>query len=56
MVFFNHEDIDEVYFEGFRDGAEDLFCKKYNEEISNIKYPRLTKPHLICGRENCCIN
>lgn len=45
MYFFNESDIDTVYFEGYVDEAEELFQKKYREEIENIKYPKLTLIH-----------
>lgn len=36
-ISLNHENIEKVYFEGYKDEQE-----KYEEEIQNIKYPRLS--------------
>lgn len=38
--FFNEEDIEKVYFEGYRDETEELYCKEYNEKIKEITYPK----------------
>ena len=43
--FFNEEDIEEIYFEGYIDESEAKFQKKYREEISDIKYQKLTLVH-----------
>ncbi|WP_206911697.1 hypothetical protein IGL98_002399 [Enterococcus sp. DIV0840] len=40
--FFNHEDIEEVLFEGFKSEQEEAFQKKIEEALPDIKYPRLT--------------
>ena len=45
MYFFNETDIDEVYFEGYVDEAEEAFQKQYQEEIKDIKYTKLTLMH-----------
>ncbi len=41
MLFFNEEDIEQVYFEGYRDENEEKFCEFYEEMIQNVKYPKL---------------
>lgn len=41
MYFFNEEDIEQVIFEGYRDEAEEAYCKMYFENINNVRYPRL---------------
>ena len=38
--FFNEEDIDEIYFEGYRDESEKKFCKDYQEKIKQTSYPQ----------------
>lgn len=40
--FFNYEDIDEVFHEGYVDELEETYCKKYEKEIKNIMYPKLS--------------
>lgn len=35
VYFFNHEDIDEIYFEGYEDSSELDFQKKMQEEMKN---------------------
>ena len=40
-IFFNEEDIAEVFFEGYRDELEEKFCEKYQEMVDKIPYPRL---------------
>ena len=41
FVFFNHEDIAEVIFEGYRSEDEIAFADRYEEEISKVTYPKL---------------
>ncbi|MYL55905.1 DUF4176 domain-containing protein [Virgibacillus halodenitrificans] len=41
VLFFNHEDIAEVYFEGYVDEQEKVFQKQYEEKIKNVPYPKL---------------
>lgn len=41
MYFFNEEDIEKIYFEGYRDESEEEFCNLYKANIKNIKYPKL---------------
>lgn len=41
MYFFNEEDIEEIYFEGYRDESEEEFCNLYRKNIKNVKYPKL---------------
>ena len=38
----NEEDIAEIYFEGYCDEMELEYRAKYQKEIGNIKYPKLT--------------
>ena len=40
--FFNHEDIEEIIFEGYRDELEKAFAAKYDEEIAKVEYPKLS--------------
>ena len=39
-LFFQHENIDEVVFEGYHDDEEDRFLKVYHEWEENLKIPR----------------
>ncbi|MCR5492828.1 MAG: DUF4176 domain-containing protein [Streptococcus sp.] len=39
-LFFQHENIDEVIFEGYHDDEEDRFLKVYHEWEENLKIPR----------------
>lgn len=39
--FFNEEDIEEIFFEGYRDEDEEKFCELYENAISQIQYPKL---------------
>lgn len=41
VFFFNEEDIEEVYFEGYRDETEEEFCRIYEENIEKVNYPKL---------------
>lgn len=41
LYFFNDKDIAEVYFEGYCDEMEIKYREKYQEEIKDIKYPKL---------------
>ena len=38
--FFNHEDIEEVYHEGYVDEDEELFKKQYEDKIKEVPYPK----------------
>lgn len=40
--FFNNEDINEICFEGYCDELEKIYRKKYENEIKDIKYPKLS--------------
>ena len=40
MFYFNHDDIEEVIFEGFTDEEEEKFQEIMNENIENIPYPK----------------
>lgn len=42
VYFFNNEDIEEVYFEGYVDDDELEFQKNYKEKIKAVPYPRFT--------------
>ena len=42
LYFFNHKDIAEIIFEGYRDEDEEEFLEIYNEEISKSDYPKLS--------------
>ena len=39
-LFFQHENIDDVVFEGYHDDEEDRFLKVYHEWEENLKIPR----------------
>lgn len=39
VYFFNHENIAEIYFEGYQDEEEALFQERYRSKIKNISYP-----------------
>ena len=39
-IFFQHENIDEVVFEGYHDEEEDRFLKIYHEWEQNLTVPR----------------
>ena len=41
IYFFNHEDIEEVLFEGYRDEDEDEFLEVYAEEVAKGNYQKL---------------
>lgn len=41
FAFFNHEDIQEIYFEGYRDEVEEKFAERYEENIKHASYPKL---------------
>lgn len=38
--FFNEEDIDEVYHEGYVDKEEKEFQKEYQDKIKSVPYPK----------------
>lgn len=40
VLFFNEEDIAEVYFEGYKDESEEEFCCEYAEKIKEVTYPK----------------
>ncbi|MBP1971786.1 hypothetical protein J2Z83_003941 [Virgibacillus natechei] len=40
--FFNNENIEEVYFEGYRDEQEELFQEQYEEKMKDVSYPKFT--------------
>lgn len=42
FAFFNHEDIQEIYFEGYRDEVEEKFAERYEENIKKTSYSKLT--------------
>jgi hypothetical protein len=42
VYFFNHENIEKVYFEGYKDEQEEEFQKQYEKKIKNVTYPRFT--------------
>jgi len=42
VYFFNRENIEEIYFEGYKDEQEELFKEKYEEKIKNINYPKFS--------------
>lgn len=44
VLFFNRENIAEVVFVGFIDAAEQAFVSKYDELVSEAKYPKLSVP------------
>src|SRR5699024_3962158 len=39
--FFNHEDIAEVYHEGYVDEDEELFQNQYEEKIKEVPYQKI---------------
>ena len=39
--FFNHEDIEEIYFTGYVDEMEKEFLEQYELQKDKIKYPKL---------------
>lgn len=40
-LFFNHENIKEIIFEGYSDADEEEYCRLYDEQIQQCNYPRL---------------
>ncbi|SFG75761.1 DUF4176 domain-containing protein [Sporolactobacillus nakayamae] len=40
VYFFNHENIEEIYFEGYIDEEEELFQKQYQLKMKDIPYER----------------
>ena len=40
VYFFNNENIETVYFEGYKDEQEELFQQEYEEKIKDVKYPK----------------
>lgn len=42
VYFFNHGNIDKIWFEGYIDEAEEQLQEKFIVEKKNISYPRLT--------------
>ncbi|WP_312503355.1 DUF4176 domain-containing protein [Lacrimispora sp.] len=51
FAFFNHEDIKEIYFEGYRDDVEIKFAEKYDENIQKSLYPKLRLEYNISSKE-----
>lgn len=45
VYFFNHENIDKVWFEGYVDEAEEQLQEKFITDRKNISYPRLVLEH-----------
>lgn len=41
MLFLNSEDIEQVFFEGYRDEEEKQFCELYEKIIKKVEYPKL---------------
>jgi len=41
VFFFNSEDIDEVFFEGYIDENEGKFRSVYEEKVAQIPYPKI---------------
>jgi Uncharacterized protein conserved in bacteria len=42
FAFFNDEDIEEEFFEGYRNDQEVEFAEAYEKNISKVEYPKLT--------------
>lgn len=42
FAFFNDEDIEEVFYEGYRNEQEIEFADSYEENIAKVEYPKLT--------------
>ncbi|AXJ12906.1 DUF4176 domain-containing protein [Streptococcus pluranimalium] len=42
FYYFNEEDIETIWFEGYIDGSEEEYRQIANKEITNITYPRFT--------------
>ena len=42
VYFFNRENIEEVYFEGYKDEQEELFQEKYEENLEGVSYPKFS--------------
>ncbi|MEN1967638.1 DUF4176 domain-containing protein [Lentibacillus sp. N15] len=42
VYFFNDENIEEVYFEGYKDEQEELFQSQYEDKIKNVNYPKFS--------------
>src|SRR5699024_4865274 len=40
--FFNKNDIEKIYFEGYKDEQEELFREKYEEQMQNVKYTKFS--------------
>lgn len=38
--FFNEEDIEEIFFEGYSDESEECYCREYREKIARTAYPK----------------
>ena len=41
FLFFNHEDIEEIIFEGYRSEEEVAFAEAYEENIQKAAYPKI---------------
>lgn len=50
--FFNNEDIDEIFHEGYVDEIEEAYRKRYEKEIKNISYPKLSIKAIIKNDKN----
>lgn len=42
VYFFNRENIEELYFEGYVDEQEEAFRKEYEKKLKNINYPKFS--------------
>jgi len=40
VYFFNNENIEKVYFVGYKDEQEELFQRQYEEKIKETSYPK----------------
>lgn len=40
--FFNNEDIEEIFYQGYSDEEEEKYQAIYKKEIEHIKYPKLS--------------
>lgn len=40
--FFNEDDIDEVFFQGYVDDEEERYQAMYEEEMKKVSYPKLS--------------
>lgn len=42
LYFFNRENIEEIYFEGYKDEQEERFREEYEKKLKNINYPKFS--------------